>query len=91
MRFELCPSFFNGLFLVPPTTCTHEVTCCKYFCIPNVDLLRVPNEDAPCFIIVGELLNLLEQGLNGLLRILSPAHVFKVDLKVDRIDVPVSL
>jgi hypothetical protein len=79
------------MFLVPPATCTHEGTCCKYFCIPNVDLLRVINEDAPCFRIVGKILNLLEQGLNRLLRIPSPAHVFNVDLEVDRSDVAIIL
>jgi hypothetical protein len=79
------------MFLVPPTTLNHEVTCCKDFCIPNVDLLPVPNEGAPCFRIVGTILNLLEQGLNWLSRIPSPAHVFKVDLEVDRSDVAVSL
>jgi hypothetical protein len=91
MRFELRPSFFSGVVLVPPTTCTHEVDCCKYFCIPNVDLLRVTNEDDPCFRIVGTILNLLEQGINRLLRIPSPAHVFKLDLEVDCSDVAVSL
>jgi hypothetical protein len=91
MRFELCPCFFNVEFLVPPATCAHEVACCKYFCIPNVDLLRVPNEDAPCFRKVGTILNLLEESLHWLLRIPSPAHVFKVDLEVDRSDAPLSL
>jgi hypothetical protein len=91
MRFELCPSFFNGGFLVPPATCAHEVACCKDFCVPNVDLLQVTNEDAPCFRIVGTILNLLEDSLNWLLGILSLAHVFKVDLEVDRSDVSVSL
>jgi hypothetical protein len=91
VRFELGLSFFDGMFLVPPTTCTHEVTCYKYVCIPNVDLFWVANEEAPCFIIVGTILNLLEKGLNRLLRIPSPAHVFKIDLEVDRGDVTVSL
>jgi hypothetical protein len=91
MRFELRPIFFDGMFLVPPTTCDHEVTGCKYFCIPNVDLLRVPNEDSPCFRIVGTILNFPEPGLNWLLRIPSPAHVFKIDLEVDRSDVALSL
>jgi hypothetical protein len=91
MRFELRLSFFDGMFLVPPTICTHEVTCCKYFCILNVDFLRVYNEDASCFRIVGTILNLLEQGLNWLLRIPSPVHVFKIDLEVDSSDVAVSL
>jgi hypothetical protein len=91
MRFELCPSFFNGVFLVPLATCAHEVARCKYFCIPNVDLLRVTHEDAPCFRIVGTILNLLEERLNWLLRIPSPAHVSKVDLEVDCSDVAVSL
>jgi hypothetical protein len=91
MRFELCPSFFDGGFLVPPATCAHEVACCKYFCVPNVDLLRVTNEEAPCFRVVGTILNLLEERLNWLLGIPSPAHVFKVDIEVDRSDVAVSL
>jgi hypothetical protein len=47
MRFELHQSFLNGMFLVQPTTCTYEVTCCKYFCLPNFDLLRVVNEESP--------------------------------------------
>jgi hypothetical protein len=79
------------MFLVPLTTCANDVTCSKYFSIPNVDLLRVANEDAPCFRIVGIILNLLERGLNRLLGIPSPVHVFKVDLEVDCGDVPVSL
>jgi hypothetical protein len=54
-------------------------------------LLRMPNEDAPCFRIVGTILNMLEQVLNRLLRIPSPAHEFKVDLEVDRSDVPIIL
>jgi hypothetical protein len=91
MRFELCPSFFNGGFLVPLATCAHEVACCKYFRVPNVDLLRVPNEDAPCFRIVGTILNLLEESLNWLLGIPSSAHVFKVDLEVNHSYVAVSL
>jgi hypothetical protein len=91
MRFELGPSFFHGMFFVPPMTCTHEVTCCKYFCIPNVDVLRVANEDATWLRIVSTILNLLEEGLNRLLRIPSPAHVFKVDLEINRSDVAVSL
>jgi hypothetical protein len=45
--FELCPSFFSGWFLVPPATCAHEVPGCKYVCVPNFDLLRVTNEEAP--------------------------------------------
>jgi hypothetical protein len=91
MRFEVCPIFFNGNFLVPPTTCGHEVACCKDFCIPHVDLLGVTDEDASCFLIVRTILDLLEQGLNGLLGIPSPAHVLEVDPEVDRGDVPVSL
>jgi hypothetical protein len=47
MRFELRQSFFDGMFIVPPTTCAHEVACCKYFGIINVDLFQVTNEDAP--------------------------------------------
>jgi hypothetical protein len=86
VRSELCPSFLDGMFLVPPTTCDHEVTCCKYFCKPSVDLLGVPNEDTPCFRIVGTILNLLEQVLNWLLRIPSLDRVFKKYLQVDRSD-----
>jgi hypothetical protein len=87
MRFELGPSFFSGGFLVPPATCAHEVACCKYFCIPNVDLLRVTNKDATGFNIVSTILNLLEESLHWLLGIPSSAHVFKVDLEVDCSDV----
>jgi hypothetical protein len=78
-------------FFVPPSTCTHEVTCCEYFCVSDVDLLGVPNEDAACFRIVGTILNLLEQGLNWLLRIPSLTHMFEIDLQVDRSDVAVIL
>jgi hypothetical protein len=31
IQFEVCPSFFHGYFLVPQTTCTHEVARCKDF------------------------------------------------------------
>jgi hypothetical protein len=81
----------NGCFFVPPTAWAHEVVCCKYLCIPNADLLGVTDEDAPFFGIVSTILDLIEQGLNWLLGIPSSAHVFKVDLEVDRGDVPVSL
>jgi hypothetical protein len=36
----------------------------QIFCIPNVDLLRVNNEDAPCLRIVSTVLNLLEKSLD---------------------------
>jgi hypothetical protein len=61
------------------------------FLVPKVDLLRVTNEDALCFRIVGTILNLLEESLNWQLGIPSSTHVFKVDLKVDCSDVAVSL
>jgi hypothetical protein len=61
------------------------------FCVPNVYLLRVTDEDAPCFRIVSTILNLLEESLHWLLGIPSSAHVFKVDLEVDCSDVAVSL
>jgi hypothetical protein len=89
MRFELGPSFFSGRSLVTPATCAHEVTCGKYFCVSNIDLLRLPNKDATCFIIFGTVLNLLEESLHCLLGIPSSAHVFKVDLEVDCSDVTV--
>jgi hypothetical protein len=54
-------------------------------------MLEVNDKDAPCFRIVSTILDLIEQGLNWLLGISSPAHVFKVDLEVDRGDFPVSL
>jgi hypothetical protein len=91
MRFELHPSFFDGMFFVPPSTCTHEVTCCEYLGVSNVDLLGVPNEEAACLRMVGNILNLLEQGLNWLLWIPSPTHVFEIDLQVNRSDVALSL
>jgi hypothetical protein len=47
MRFEVCPSVFNSYFLVPRTTCAHEVARCKDFCIPDDDLFGVTDEDAP--------------------------------------------
>jgi hypothetical protein len=77
--------FFKGEFLA------HEVACWKYSCIQNIDLLRVTNEDSPCFKIFGTILNLLGESLNWLLGIPIPGHVFKVDLEVDCSDVPVSL
>jgi hypothetical protein len=80
VRFEVGSSFFSGWFLVPTTTGAHEVPCCKYFCIPNVDLLRVTNEDAPYLRIVSKILNLLEESLHWLMGIPGSAHVFKVDL-----------
>jgi hypothetical protein len=88
--FELCPSFLEHMLFVPPTTCDHEVTSCKYFGVANVDLLRVSNEDASCLRIICTILNLLEQGFNWLLGIPCSAHVFKIDLKIDRSDVAVS-
>jgi hypothetical protein len=89
MGFELGPSFFSGGFLVPPATCSHEVTCGKYFCVGNVDLLRMINKDDTCFRIVSTVLNMLEEILDWLLGIPSSAHVFKVDLEVDCSDVAV--
>jgi hypothetical protein len=87
--FELCPSFLDQMTFVPPTSCTHEVTRCKYFGLASVDLFRVSNEDASCFRIVGTILNLLEQGFNWLLGIPFSMHVFKIDLMIDRSDVAV--
>jgi hypothetical protein len=80
-RFELCPSFLNR---------TIKVTSCKDVGIANVDLLRVSNEDASCLKIICTLLNLIEQGFNWLLGIPCSAHVFKIDLQVDRSYVAVS-
>jgi hypothetical protein len=62
MRFELCPSFFNGMILVPPATCAHEVACCKYFCVPNVDLLRVTS--FRLVLLIMTLLKLWDSGSN---------------------------
>jgi hypothetical protein len=45
--FEVSPSFFSGWFIVPTATGAHEVPCYKYFCIPNVDILRVTDGDDP--------------------------------------------
>jgi hypothetical protein len=66
------------------------VPSCKYFCISNVDLLWVPDKDTPCLRVIGTILNLLEQGFNGLLWISCSTHVFKVDFKINRGDVAVS-
>jgi hypothetical protein len=79
------------MFFVPPPTCTHGVTCCEYLGVPNFYLMGVPNEDTTFFRIVGTLLNLLDQGLNWMLRFPSQAHMFKVDFLVDRSDVAVIL
>jgi hypothetical protein len=89
--FEVGPSFFSGWFLVPTETGAHEVPCCKYVCIPNVDLLRVTNEDDPCLRIVSTVLNLLEESLHWLLGIPGSVHVLEVDLQVDCSDVAVGL
>jgi hypothetical protein len=78
--FELYPSFLDEMLFVPPATCAHEVTSCKYFGVANVELLRVSNEDASCFRIVCTILNLLEKGFNWLLGIPCSAHVLKIDL-----------
>jgi hypothetical protein len=58
--------------------------------MPNVDLLRVTDEDATSFRIVSTILNLIEESLHWLLGILGSAHVFKVDLEVDCGDVAIS-
>jgi hypothetical protein len=90
MGLELCPSFLNEMLFIPPTTCTHEVPSCKYFCVANVDLMRVSNEDAACLRIICTILNLLEKGFNWLLGIPCSAHVLKIDFKINRSDVAVS-
>jgi hypothetical protein len=90
MRFELGPSFFNVMLFIPPATCAHEVASCKYFGVANVDFLRVSNQDATCLRIIRTILDLLEQGFNWLLGIPGPAHVFKIDFKIQGIDVSVS-
>jgi hypothetical protein len=79
------------MLFVTPMTCAHEVTSCKYFGIVNVDLLRVSNEDATCLRIIVTIWNLLEQGFNWMLGISCSAHVFKIDFKVNRSDVAVSV
>jgi hypothetical protein len=87
--FEVSPSFFSRWFLVPTATAAHEVPCCKYLCIPNVDLLRGTDGDASCLRIFSAVLNLLEEGLHWLLGIPGSAHVVEVDLQVDCCDVAV--
>jgi hypothetical protein len=87
--FVLGPSFVRGWFLIPTTTGAHDVPSCKYFCIPNVDLLRGTDGDATCLRIVSTVLNLLEECLNRLLGVPCPAHVFEADLQVDCCDVAV--
>jgi hypothetical protein len=69
MELELCPSFLDEMLFIPPATCANEVFSCKYFGVVNVDLMWVSNEDAACLIIVGTVLNLLEQGFNWLMGI----------------------
>jgi hypothetical protein len=71
--FEVSPSFVSGWFLVPTATGAHGVPCCKYVCIPNVDLLRGTDGDASCLRIVSTVLNLLEERLHWLLGIPGPA------------------
>jgi hypothetical protein len=89
--FEVSPSFFSGWFLVPTATGAHELPCCKYFCISNVDLLGGTYGDSSCLWIVSTVLNLLEEGLNWLLGIPCSAHVLEVDLQVNRCDVAMGL
>jgi hypothetical protein len=91
VRFEVSPSFFSGWFLVPTVTGAHELPCCTYFCISNVDLLRGTDGDASCLRIVSTILDLLEEGLHWLLGIPYSAHVLEVDLQVDRCDVSIGL
>jgi hypothetical protein len=88
--FELCPGLLDRMLFFPPTTCTHEMSSCKYLGVDHIDLLRVSNEDASCFRIVCTIFNLLEQGFNWLLGIPRSVHMLKVDLQVDRSDVAVS-
>jgi hypothetical protein len=90
MGLELCPSFLNVMLFIPPATYAHEVSGCEYFGVANVDLMRVYNEDAACLKLICTILNLLEQGFNWLLGIPCPAHVLKVDLKINRLNVAVS-
>jgi hypothetical protein len=78
--FEVGPSFVSGWFLFPTAKGAHEVHCCKYVCIPKVDLLQVTDGDAPCIRIVSTVLNLLKKSLHWLLGISGSAYVFKVDL-----------
>jgi hypothetical protein len=87
--FKVSPSFVSGWFLLPTATGAYEVPCCKYCCIPNIDLLRGTDGDATCLRIVIKVLNLLEERLHWLLGIPSLAHVLEVDLQVDCCDVAV--
>jgi hypothetical protein len=84
------PKFLSKRLFIPPATCAHEVSSYKYFGVANIDLLWVSNEDAACLRIICTILNLLEQGFNWLLGIPCSAHVFKIDLQIDRSDVAVS-
>jgi hypothetical protein len=47
VRFEVCPSFLDCMLFVPPMTCTHEVTSCKYFGVANVDFCGCPMRKPP--------------------------------------------
>jgi hypothetical protein len=87
---ELCPSLVSERFFILLATGAHEVPSCKYVGVANVDLLWVPNDDAPCLRIICTILNLLEQGFNRLLGIPCPAHVFEVDFQINGGDVAVS-
>jgi hypothetical protein len=87
---KLCPRFVSKWFFVPPATGAREVPSCKYVCVSNFDLMCVSNKNAPCLIVIGTILNLLEQGFNGLLGIPCSTHVFKVDFKINRCDVSIS-
>jgi hypothetical protein len=91
VRFEVSPSFFRGWFVIPTATGAHELSCCKDFCISNIDLLRGTDGDASCLRIVSTILDLLEEGLNWLLGIPCSEHVLEVDLQVDRRDVAICL
>jgi hypothetical protein len=90
MGLELCSSFLDEMLFIPPATCTHEVPSCKYFCVANIDLLRVSNEDDACLRIICTILDFLEQGFNWLLGIPCSEHVLNIDFKINRNDVAVS-
>jgi hypothetical protein len=69
MRFEVSPSLVSSGFFVPTATGAHELACGKDFCIPHVDLLRGTDGEASCLLIVGTVLDLLEEGLDWLIGI----------------------
>jgi hypothetical protein len=89
VSLELCPSFFGVWFFIPSATGAHKMPSYKDFCIFHIDLLRMPNKNTSCLLIIGAIFNLCEQGFNRLLGVSCAAHLLKVIFQVHSCDVAV--